>query len=241
MAIGDPAALSAAAAVDAGRRGALVERPVFRQAAAGLPRERVITAWASTAGTRRLLQPLGGLLGTLGAIVDTPGLRGAVGALVAEDSRARITINRVATGAGEPAFAPRLQANAPADTISYVASGDLVGGLQRLLLLRGAAGRRRSTSCSRAAITLSSACRGWSASRRSSSARGRQPRVTLLARVSDGRAATARMRALEGRLAPLAGAAAGTRFADADSAVLLACSAAAAARRSPTASTGMCS
>jgi hypothetical protein len=163
-----------------------------------------------------LLQPLGGLLGTLGTIVDTAGLEGAVGALVAEPERARIKINRVGSGEeGAPPFAPRLQTRAPADTISYVASGDLAGGLERLLALRGSAAAATFDELLRGDRSLLRLARLTRESAFVVSPGAKVPRITLLARVSDRARAQTQLRRLEARLASLAGAP-GASFTDAN-------------------------
>ena len=241
-----PRRCSAAAAVDAGRRGALVERPVFRRAAAGLPRERRDHGMGVDRGNTTPARSRSGACSGRSARSSTRPGCAAPSARSSPRIRAPgITINRVAHRREE---APRSRRgsrrSAPADAISYVASGDLAGGLQRLLLLRGAAA---TTTLDQLLAgrdhALAAPRRGWSASRRSSSARGSgRRRVTLLARVSDGRAAQGTAACARGP----AGAARGRRGGRtlrrrATSAVRRACSAAAAARRSPTASTATCS
>jgi hypothetical protein len=218
VAIGSPAALAAAARVAAGTRPALVGTPAYRRAARGLPPERVITAWASPAGTRDVLPAAGSLLATLSRIVDLPTLRGALATLVADGERARIVIRRVSRrGVDAPAFRPTLQDHAPADTISYAAAGDLAGSLQSLLLLRreGAAGTldrllragdgalgRLARLVSESAFVVGPGPDG--------------PQITLLARTRDAAKARTAMRSLEGALGGLIGAPRGSAFADAD-------------------------
>ncbi len=217
VAIGEAEALRAAAAVAAGNQPALVDAPDFRRAAAGLPRERVLSGWASLSGTRRLLKPLGGLLGTLGGLADTPGLQGAAAALVATSGGAKITINRVARRRGEaPAFTPTLQRYAPADALSYTASGDLAGGLQRLLVLSGKnAAAALDELLDRRDPPLVRLSRQVRESAFVVSPGAEQPSVTLLARVRDPEKAGAALRRLEPELAGLVGAPAGAQWADA--------------------------
>lgn len=217
VAIGEPDSLAAAAGVAAGSRRALVASPVFRAAARDLPAGRVISAWASPAGVRQVLPAAGNLLATLSRIVDMPGLRGAVASLVPEQDRARIVIHRIASkGVEAPAFRPTLQDHAPADTISYSASGDLAGGLQSLLLLRGAAAAQTLDGLLKAggdALTRLSKLVRESAFVVGPGPDG--PQITLLARTREPRAARAAMRDLEGALGRLIEAP-GAAFADAD-------------------------
>lgn len=218
VAIGEPDALAAAVAVAAGRRAALVRTSVYKRAAKGLARERVISAWASGAGARRLLLPIGGLLGTLASLIEMPGLQGAVASVVADGQVARITVRRVSRrGVDAPAFTPTLQRSAPAGTISYTASGDLAGGLRSLLLLNRASAlstldelagggngalKRLADQVPESAFVVGPGPDG--------------PVITLLARVRDGAKARAAVRDLEPVLGRLIGAPAGAAFSDAD-------------------------
>ncbi len=93
--IGEPTSVLAAEALHEGRGTSLAASPVYRRAAAGLPDSRIADAWVSPQGARRLLTPLGGALGTIGALLDTPGLQGVAAALVPGAQRARVTVRRV--------------------------------------------------------------------------------------------------------------------------------------------------
>ena len=147
-----------------------------------------------------------------------PGLRGAVASLVPEVGRVQIVIRRASRRPVEaPDFRPTLQNHAPADTISFSASGDLVGGLQSLLLLRGEG----------AATTLDALLKegGGALTRLARLVRESAfvigpgpdgPTITLLAQTRDGAKARAAMRALEGSLGQLIGVAQGGAFTDVD-------------------------
>ncbi len=215
--IGEPTSVLAAEALHEGRGTSLAASPVYRRAAAGLPTGRVADAWVSPQGARRLLKPLGGALGTVGALLDEPGLRGVAAALVPGAQQARVTVRRVSGRAGgAPPFTPTLQRLAPADTLAYVASGDLASALQRLLVLAGpgvGAGLPRLLEQGGRPLTTLGNLGGESAVVIAPGETG--PALTLLSHVSDpGRARTA-MTALEPALATLVGAPAGTTFADA--------------------------
>lgn len=141
LAIGQPASLAAAADVARGRRPALADDPLFRHATSGLPGDRVADAWASAAGVRRLLRPQPGLLGTIGALLDRPGLRGAAAALAAGEDRAEVTVRSVLSGrAGAGGFAPELVDDVPADAIAYLGTQGAGSALGRLLGAAGLAG-----------------------------------------------------------------------------------------------------
>lgn len=216
VAIGEPESVLAAEALHEGRGRSLAASPVYRRAAAGLPESRVVDAWVSPAGARRLLTPLGGVLGTIGSLLDTPGLRGVAAALVPGDSHARITVRRIAgRRSASPPFEATLQDRAPRDALAYVASGDLTGALQRLVVLAGPragdALPRILAEGGKPLLTLGELGRE-SAIVIAPGDTG--PVLTLLARMSDPPRARAAMRALEAPLARLTGAPAEALFAD---------------------------
>lgn len=214
VAIGEPASVEAAAEVAGGRRAALVEQPVYARASADLPSGRVLDAWASARGTRELLAPLGGLYGTLAGLIDAPGLRGAVGALVPRDDGASLVVSRIAatSAPSAPVFEPTLQEQAPADTLTYVASGGLGPALERFLLLaEPGAGAPPAPAAARLAAL--GRLGGEAATLVVPSGSG--PVTGLIGRVRDADRARAAMRALEPDLLALAGAPDGASWVDA--------------------------
>ncbi len=213
VAVGEPSSVLAAADVVGGQRTALVATPTYRRAVAGLPSARVLDAYASARGTRDLLAPLGGLYGTLAGLVDTPGLRGAAGALVPRDDGASFVIRRIAdSDARIPVFRPTLQDAAPEDTLTYVASADLGPALERFLLLaEPGAGNAPAPAVDR--FTALSRLGRESAT---VVAPGREGLVTtLLARVAQPARVRAAMTAIEPDLATLVGATGAAAWADA--------------------------
>ncbi len=112
-------------------------------------------------------------------------------------------------------FRPTLQRRAPAGTLAYVASGDLAGALQRLLVLAGpgagAALPRILKEGGAPLITLGNLGRE-SAIVIAPGADG--PVLTLMSRVRDPAKARAAMTALEAPLARLVAAPAGAAFSD---------------------------
>ena len=204
--IGEPVSVLAAADVAAGDRAALVASPVYRKAAQGLPDDRVLDAWASARGTRDLLTPLGGLYATLAGLVDTDGLRGAAAALTTSGDGAQFTIRRVAVSAAPVSpFRATLQDEAPADTLTYVASGDLGSGLQRWLLLAAPGAGDPAAGTAKRLQALGRLGRETA----TLVAPGDQgPTVTLVGRVRRPAAVRAAMTTLEPGLATLIGASA---------------------------------
>ena len=202
--IGEPASVLAATEVAGGRRPALVDRPVYRRAVTGLPAERVLDAWTSTSGTRDLLAPLGGLYGTLAGLIDVPGLRGAAGALVPRGDGASLVVRRIAVARSEiPSFRSTLPQLAPADTLTYVASGELGSALERFLLL-AEPGRAAAAPPAAPALAALGRLGGESATVVVPGQDG--PVVTLLSRVKDPGRVRAAMTALEPGLLRLTGA-----------------------------------
>ena len=104
---------------------------------AGLPDERVLDAWASARGTRDLLTPLGGLYAH--ARRARRHRRPARRRRRAHHRRRRRAVRHPARrrvrSARRAVPRRRSRTQAPADTLTYVASGDLGSGLQRWLLL----------------------------------------------------------------------------------------------------------
>ena len=208
--IGEPAGVAAAAQVAAGRRPALVASAVYRKAATGLPDSRVLDAWASSRGTRDLLTPLGGLYTTLAGLVDTDGLRGAAAALTTSGDGAQFVIRRVAVSAAPVApFRSALQNEAPADTLTYVASGDLGSGLQRWLLL-AAPGAGSPTAAAASRLQALGRLGRETATLVAPGDKG--PTVSLVSRVQRPAAVRAAMTALEPALATLIGAPSGVAW-----------------------------
>ncbi|HVP01179.1 MAG TPA: hypothetical protein VMT10_01310 [Solirubrobacteraceae bacterium] len=215
--IGQPAGVLAAQSAADGRATSLANSPVYRRAASGLPSDRVADAWVSPQGARRLLTPLGGALGLIGSLLDARGLRGVAAALVPTDAGARVAVRRVvARGSGGAPFRATLHRLAPADTLAYVASGDLASTLQRLVVLAGpGAGRALPRLLAQGGVPLDTLGRLGRESAVVIAPGESGPSLTLLARVQQPARAQAAMRALEPALATLAGAPAETSFADA--------------------------
>lgn len=198
--VGEPASVLAAADVVGGQRTALVATRTYRRAVAGLPAARVLDAYASARGTRDLLAPLGGLYGTLAGLVDTPGLRGAAGALVPRNDGASLVMRRIADNdAPIPGFRSTLQDTAPADTLTFVASGELGAALERFLLLAEPGGSAPAPAVDR--FTALSRLGRESATVVAPGQQG--PVITLLSRITEPERVRAAMTGLEADLATL--------------------------------------
>jgi hypothetical protein len=86
----------------------------------GTPAHRSLAAYASAAGVRQVLVPRDGLLGTVGALLDRPGLTAAGAALTAESGGLRAHV-RLAGGAPSDAeFEPVLLERLPEGAAAYL-------------------------------------------------------------------------------------------------------------------------
>lgn len=150
LVLGQDASVRAAIAVAAGGAGSLAADPGYRRAAAGEPADRVLDAYISAAGVRRILAPRSGVLGALGALLSGPALTGVTVSVSALPGGARLRIHtaldpslaRLAgpggSASGAP-FAPTLQNVIPAGA-SLMYDGDDLGRVAPRLLGVGAAG-----------------------------------------------------------------------------------------------------
>ncbi len=93
LVLGQDASVRAAIEVADGRRPSLQANQGYRRAAAGEPADRVIDAYASAAGVRRLLAAQHGVIGALGALLDAPGLTGTTISLSATSAGARVRVH----------------------------------------------------------------------------------------------------------------------------------------------------
>jgi hypothetical protein len=106
-----------------GHRAALAASAVYERVAKGRPKERSLDAWVSPQGVRRVLRPLSGLGGAIGAVLDHPRLAGVGAALVEEEKGLRLKL-RIARPA-QPQFEPELVKRTPEDAAGYVSISGL--------------------------------------------------------------------------------------------------------------------
>jgi hypothetical protein len=92
LAIGQAASVRSAIDSATGSSPALQTNPSYQRAVSGEPAGRVLDAYASAAGVRRLLAPQGGVVGALGALLYQPALVGVSLAIspVAGGARVRV-------------------------------------------------------------------------------------------------------------------------------------------------------
>jgi hypothetical protein len=147
LVIGADAGVRAAIAAGTGHARSLASDSAYRNATAGEPAGRVLDAYLPVAGLRRLVEPLGGVIGAIAAMVDRPSLEGTAISLSADSSGADVRIHSAlaavaargkrASRARPLSFAPTLQSVLPAGSTLMLD----VDGLDRAApeLLRAAA------------------------------------------------------------------------------------------------------
>ena len=122
--VGPDAGIREALDAATGRTQALANDQAYRAAAAGEPADRVIDAYVSAAGVRRLLLFHAGLRGALGVLLYQQAMNGVTVSVSIEHGGARIHIHTALdptllqlAGPGAPAFAPSLQNVIPAGSL----------------------------------------------------------------------------------------------------------------------------
>jgi len=144
LAIGQTASVQAAIDVAGGHGASLQSSSAYRRASAGEPDGRVVDAYASVDGVRRVLAPAGGLVGALGALLYQPALDGVSISITPRGADANVTVHSVldpklAKLGARRSFSPALPTTMPSAAM-------LALDLQRLdqvaprLLSAGAAG-----------------------------------------------------------------------------------------------------
>jgi uncharacterized protein DUF3352 len=132
------------AAIDRDKTGArpLTVDATYKRAVEGLPDGRVVTAYASADGLRRLLVPQGDVLGALATVLDRPALEGvAVAAEVQGDDKLHLVVHSALnadeqkrTQAPLKQFEPGLLDDVPKGALAYLGASGINGALQRLVV-----------------------------------------------------------------------------------------------------------
>jgi hypothetical protein len=123
--------------------GSLAENPTYVRATRERPDARVLDAYASVDGVRRLLAPQGGLLGLVGALLDQRGLRATALSVTAGAREASVQVRAVLDARGRtrpPTFTPGLTRSVPADALAYLGFPGLERAAPLLLGLGGLGG-----------------------------------------------------------------------------------------------------
>ena len=124
LVLGQDASVRAAIDVAGGRTSSLAASGVYQRAIAAEPPGRVLDAYASLAGVRRLLAPQGGVVGAIGSLLYQPALQGVALSLTPTAQGARMQIHSALdpslTRLSPPAtsvFTPTLESVMPAGAI----------------------------------------------------------------------------------------------------------------------------
>jgi hypothetical protein len=135
LGLGQDASVRAAIDVAAGATPSLAAAPAYERATAGDPPGRVLDAYLSLAGVRRLLAPQGGVIGALGDLLYQPALEGVAISVAPTPGGARIRVHSALdptlvhlNASVTPAFAPSLQDLMPTGSILMLD----VSGLDRV-------------------------------------------------------------------------------------------------------------
>ena len=110
LVLGQKASVQQAIDLAQGRGRGLADGANYRRAIKGLPEDRVIDAYATGDGVRRLLTPAGGLLGIAGVLLDRPGLRATALALEVKEPGAVLTSHTLGDPGDFGPFRPQLLA-----------------------------------------------------------------------------------------------------------------------------------
>lgn len=145
--LGQSASVQAGLDVARGHVSSLQANPAYQRAATGEPPDRVLDAYASVAGVRRVLAPRAGVLGALGLLLDQPALSGATvsASVVTGGVRLRIhealypTLSRV-PGPRPSQFTPTLAGVLPSGSTMLLDVRDLARAAPRILAAAATAG-----------------------------------------------------------------------------------------------------
>jgi len=125
LAIGQEPAVRAAIDRSEGAGANLAESASYLAASASRPPQRVIEAYLSPEGVRRVLRPQSGLLGALGGAIDHPGLRGASLSASPADGGVDVLVRAARTGSDSKPFRAELLDTVPESAFGYLGLGGL--------------------------------------------------------------------------------------------------------------------
>jgi hypothetical protein len=222
LVIGTAAGVRAAIDVVAAGAPSLAADAAYRRAAANEPAGRLLDAYASAAGVRRLLVAQGGLLGALGVLLYQPALSGVAVSLSAAPPGAQLLIHSALDpslarigGSGSRSFTPSLAADLPSGStlaldvtgLARIAprvldagtTGGIAGGLGALLSRLGTALSAEGVNVAQ----ILSIFGGETAVAIAPGATGRTPGLLIVARTPNEAATEAKLAELEVPLAQL--------------------------------------
>ena len=137
---GQAASVRASIDVVVGHQRSLSSNPAYQQASGDEADDRVLDAYASVSGLRRILGPRGGALGSLGGLLDQPALLGTALSLSAVPGGARIAVHGALdptlaklSGPTPPQFEPTLPGVMPAQGALFLDVSNLAQWAPRVL------------------------------------------------------------------------------------------------------------
>jgi hypothetical protein len=164
LAIGQPDNVRTAINTQRARVGSLAGSPSFARARAGLPdKDRVLFAYSTREGIRRVLRARRDIVGRLARLVDDPALVAAAAGLRAEEQAMRVdyagalsrTSSRRARRRSGERFVPQLLDTIPGNAIAYLGMRGADRIFERLEATIGATAIRLPPSLSRLSSELS--------------------------------------------------------------------------------------
>jgi hypothetical protein len=123
LAIGQEAVVREAIDISKGHKQALATNRTYERVTAGRSEDRSADAWVAPQGVRRVLKPLPGAGGVLGAILDHPKLEGVGASLVPEEAGFRMHVR--AARPAQRQFEPQLARRVPRDAAAYLGMAGL--------------------------------------------------------------------------------------------------------------------
>ncbi len=147
LTVGDDAGVRASIDAAAGASGALASDSAYRRAESRVPADRVLEAYASVSGVKRLLGAQPGAIGALGSLLYSPALAGVSIAVSPSPAGAHVTVHSVLdptlgrVSAAPPApFVPTLERLIPAGSPFVLDLAGLDKAAPRILGAAAAAG-----------------------------------------------------------------------------------------------------
>ncbi|HEV3053753.1 MAG TPA: DUF3352 domain-containing protein [Solirubrobacteraceae bacterium] len=227
LVVGQDASVRAAIDVTNGRAPSLAANQAYQRAAATEPDGRVLDAYASAVGVRRLLIDRGGLLGALGVLLYNPALSGVALSLDATPPGAQLTIHtvldpglvQIGSRASAASFTPTLAGHLPASStlaldvtdlarvaprvLDAGATAGIAGGIGPLLSRLGAALRAQGVNVTQIEQLFSGETAIALAGGVGSGSNGGAPALVIVARTRNQAATVSELAQLEVPLAQL--------------------------------------
>jgi hypothetical protein len=141
LAIGQAAGVEASISAFHGRSRSLGGSATYQRAATGEPADRVLDAYVSAAGVRRVLLARSGPLASLGGLLSRPGVTGTTVSVSAAGGGAHVRVHSaVSRGSASGAFTPTLAGMVPSGSLLMLDVPRLDRAAPAVLAAAGSAG-----------------------------------------------------------------------------------------------------